>query len=104
MKKLGILKEGSKLMNNISIDLDDELVKYIKEKCDRDITQDIQTILNTALSEKNIENQNVSISISAVDKDEIHRINKEYREVDRPTDVLSFPIFSREEINEFSSL
>lgn len=91
-------------MNNISIDLDDKLVKYIKEKSDRDITQDIETILNTALSEKNIENQNVSISISAVDKDEIHRINKEYREVDRPTDVLSFPIFSREEINEFSSL
>lgn len=82
-------------MNTISIDLDDRLVDYIKEKCGRDITQDIETIINTALAEKNIENQNVSISISAVDKDEIHQINKEYRGVDRPTDVLSFPIFSR---------
>ena len=35
--------------------------------------------------EKNIDNQNVSISISAVDKEKIHKINKEYRNVDRDT-------------------
>ena len=86
-------------MNKVTIDLDDNLVNYIKQKCDRDITSDINTIVETALEEKNIDNQNVSISISAVDKEEIHEINREYRNVDRPTDVLSFPIFSREEIN-----
>lgn len=91
-------------MNNINVDLDERLVEYIKEKCDRDITDDIQTIIQTALEEKKIENQNVSISISAVDKEEIHEINREYRNVDRPTDVLSFPIFSREEINEYYTL
>lgn len=91
-------------MNNITIDLDENLVNYIKEKCDRDITKDIIIIVETALEEKEIKNQNVSISISAVDKEEIHKINKEYRNVDRPTDVLSFPIFSREEINNFSTL
>lgn len=91
-------------MNNINIDLDDNLVEYIKEKCNRDITSDIETIVQTALEEKKIEVENVSISISAVDVDTIHKINKEYRNVDRPTDVLSFPIFSREEINNFSSL
>ena len=87
-------------MNNISIDLDNELVKYIKEKCDRDITQDIETIINIALEEKNIKDQNVSISISAVGKDEIHQINKEYRNVDKETDVLSFPIFEKEELDK----
>lgn len=91
-------------MNKILIDLDDNLVNYIKEKCGRDIKPDIEMIIETALMEKNIENQNVSISINAVDKDEIHRINKEYRNVDRATDVLSFPIFSREEINNFSNI
>ncbi len=91
-------------MNNIIIDLDDRLVEYIRQKCDRDITGDIKVIVETALSEKNIQTEEVSISISAVDKDEIHQINKEYRNVDRATDVLSFPIFSREEIDNFSSL
>ncbi len=91
-------------MNNIIIDLDDRLVEYIRQKCDRDITGDIKVIVETALAEKNIQTEEVSISISAVGKDEIHQINKEYRNVDRATDVLSFPIFSREEIDNFSSL
>lgn len=91
-------------MNNINVDLDENLVNYINEKCDRDIQNDVVTIIQYALEEKKIENENVSISISAVDKETIHKINKEYRNVDRPTDVLSFPIFEREEIDNFSKL
>lgn len=91
-------------MNRINIDLDENLVNYIQEKCNRNINSDIKIIIQTALEEKNIENQEVSISISAVDRETIHNINKEYRNVDRPTDVLSFPIFERYEIDNFSSL
>ncbi len=36
---------------------------------------------------------NVEISLSFVSLDEIHTLNREYRGVDRPTDVLSFPMF-----------
>lgn len=35
----------------------------------------------------------VEISLSFVSLDEIHELNREYRGVDRPTDVLSFPMF-----------
>ena len=54
LRKLDILEKGIE-MNNINIDLDEVLVEYIKEKCDRDITLDIDTIVKMALYEKQIE-------------------------------------------------
>ena len=43
----------------------------------------------------------VEISLSFVSLDEIHELNREYRGVDRPTDVLSFPMFeSVDELEE----
>ena len=35
---------------------------------------------------------NAQVSVTFVDNEEIHALNKEYRNVDRPTDVLSFPL------------
>lgn len=45
----------------------------------------------------------VEVSVTLVDKDEIYRLNKEFRHVERPTDVLSFPMMEYEEPAEFTS-
>lgn len=37
-------------------------------------------------------NENAEVSLSIVDKDTIHKLNKDYRNVDMETDVLSFPM------------
>ncbi|EQG90867.1 putative rRNA maturation factor YbeY [Clostridioides difficile DA00191] len=37
---------------------------------------------------------NYEVSLSFVDNKEIHELNREYRGVDRVTDVLSFPLLS----------
>ena len=37
--------------------------------------------------------QNCSFSIIITDNTFIHKLNKEYRNVDRPTDVISFALF-----------
>ncbi len=36
--------------------------------------------------------RSAEVSVSFVDNAEIHRLNKLYRDVDKPTDVLSFPL------------
>lgn len=39
----------------------------------------------------NLDKKRCEISVTFVDLDEIHELNKQYRGVDKPTDVLSFP-------------
>lgn len=48
------------------------------------------------IEEEDLE-ENLEVSLTFVDKDEIRRLNKEYREIDKVTDVLSFPIYENED-------
>ena len=44
------------------------------------------------------------VNLTLVDNEEIHTINREYRNIDRPTNVLSFPMLSYEAAGDFSKL
>ena len=44
------------------------------------------------------------VNLTLTDNDGIHAINKEYRDIDAPTDVLSFPMLSYEQAGDFSAL
>ena len=44
------------------------------------------------------------VNLLLTSNEEIHRMNREYRDVDRPTDVLSFPMLSYETAGDFSGL
>lgn len=80
----------------VHIKLDEEIVKVAE-----DINEGtIDRILEIALKQDNIVNKEVFVSIESASKGEIRDLNKEYRNVDRETDVLSFPIFTKEELAE----
>ena len=66
---------------------------------DEDVRPDDQTAATleaaavAALEGEGIDPESASISVSFVDRKEIRRLNKEYRGVDKVTDVLSFPLY-----------
>lgn len=68
------------IANDTNEDLDLDL---IRKKAEKTITE--------VLRVENI-SENVEVSLSIVDKETIHKLNKDYRNVDRETDVLSFPL------------
>lgn len=61
------------------------------------VTQEIlDTMMKAAeicIDAENIDVDRSEISVTFVDMEEIHQLNLDYRGVDRPTDVLSFPQF-----------
>ena len=38
----------------------------------------------------------ISVSVLICDDEKIHELNRQYRDIDRPTDVLSFPMYDDE--------
>lgn len=68
-----------------------------KLKIEKKFEEKIKKALKTSLNHLDY-GDDYEISISVVDEEEIRQLNKEYRGVDSITDVLSFPLFERDEI------
>ena len=58
----------------------------------------INTVVKKCFEEEGLDNIKIYINIILTNPEEIKRINKEYRNIDKETDVLSFPMFEKEEI------
>lgn len=72
----------------------------------RDDTLDMEALTDTfaraaelCVEKEGLDPQNAEISLSFVSREEIRQLNKEYRNIDNHTDVLSFPL-----IEDFETL
>ena len=57
----------------------------------------LKPLLEYARKKENLEDTELEFSIIIVDNKRIHEINKEYRNIDRPTDVISFALEDNQE-------
>lgn len=58
----------------------------------------IDMVLGECFKEENLSDSKLYISVILTNPDEIQKMNKEYRKIDKTTDVLSFPMYERDEI------
>lgn len=58
----------------------------------------IENVINQCFKNEKMEELKLYVSVTLTTPDEIQKINLKYRNIDRATDVLSFPMFEKEEI------
>lgn len=82
-------------------------IYYSNEQDKTKISFKIRHLIKKAISEA-LRQENFAypaeVSVSFVDNEAIHKLNLEYREKDKPTDVLSFPMWEKEELLDGSAL
>ena len=74
------------------------IYKDIEENTEYEST--IKKVVEKCFEEEKIENSKLCLTITLTTPENIRIINKEYRNIDKETDVLSFPMFEKQELDE----
>ena len=79
-----------------------KLAEIIYNKIDKNKEYEdiINNVVNKCFKNEDLSKLKLYICITLTVPEEIQKINKQYRNIDKPTDVLSFPMFEQEEIKE----
>lgn len=75
-------------------------LEYLDIEEDKKYEETIKKVLEQCFKQEKLENSKLYVSITLTNPENIHKINKEYRDVDRETDVLSFPMFEKYELDQ----
>lgn len=75
-------------------------LEYLDLEENNEYEKIIKKVIEQCFKEEKIEESKLYISITLTTPQNIHKINKQYRNVDNETDVLSFPIFEKKELEE----
>lgn len=73
-------------------------VNFLDIQENKGYEEHIKYVLDECFKEEKIEKKNLYINVVLTNPENIRKINKEQRNIDRETDVLSFPMFEKEEI------
>ena len=75
-------------------------ITYQNIKENQEYEETIKKVIEKCYKEENLLESKLIITITLTNNENIKIINKEYRNIDRATDVLSFPMFEKEELDK----
>ncbi len=74
------------------------IIEYLNIAENKEYNNIINNVVDECFKEEKLDTTNLYISITLTDPKEIRNLNNEYRHIDKETDVLSFPMFEKSEI------
>lgn len=72
--------------------------REVEKNCDYEKL--INKVILKCFETENLENTKLYVSVILTTPNEIRQINSQFRDIDKETDVLSFPMFEKEEIRD----
>ena len=75
-------------------------VQYIDIQEKKEYEEIIKKVVEECFKTENLTDSKLYINIILTTPENIKEYNKKYRNIDRETDVLSFPMFEKEELND----
>lgn len=78
-------------INFLDIDENEEYINILKK------------VLEKCFSQEELNNKNLYINVVLTNPDNIRKMNNQYRNIDKETDVLSFPMFEKKELEKLEN-
>lgn len=74
-------------------------IEYLDLDENEEYEKIIKPVIAECYKEEKLENSKLTVQITLTDPQNIKKLNKQYRNIDKETDVLSFPMFEKEDID-----
>ena len=75
-------------------------LEYLDIEENKEYIETIEKVVKKCFEEEKLQNTKLYISIILTNPENIRKINEKYRNIDKETDVLSFPMFEKDELQE----
>ena len=77
-------------------------VNFLGIKKNKEYVSILTKVIDQCFQEEKLNDSNLYVNIVLTNPENIKKLNKEYRNIDKETDVLSFPMFEKKELKERS--
>lgn len=73
-------------------------LNYLDLEENKSYEEIIKKVLQKCFEEENLQDKKLYVNVVLTNDENIRNINREHRQIDKPTDVLSFPMYEKEEL------